>query len=424
MGVVYLFALQKESTWNVLLLVRDIIQTWISVPQLGHKIVNEISFALTVPASVMDDVVEASAGVTRADFKKGSMSIDHAWAEASYMRWWILLRRKQGNDATFFAEPSFALEQLLGEYDQLSVSVGSLKEGRRASLRLSLATVSAQVKSMHLRFARLVACYLLYKNGSKQRLATEARSFGIPFEAEQIDNPLKYSVIYLLAVVVAVYVGVYGSAVVYDLLAGGTIAAALTTQDVERIFSWMMYALSNYGLAIVVVLAVRLAMWQLGSGRQSHLLTYCWTFVVGCCVGPFGLTLAAKWNGSGAVAGLSYLEAYCNLLRWGVGPGLVAVCITWFMDRQISSDLPNIDTSMIAKRVFNSLAFALFTLVLQFPQLLTIPPTDGAWDQNKLRTVAAGVTFTIALTLALVAQFALRHPRPNNDSAIVMAPAE
>jgi hypothetical protein len=154
------------------------------------------------------------------------------------------------------------------------------------------------------------------------------------------------------------------------------------------------------------------------------LITYCWTFVVACCVGPIGLTLAAKLNSAAAVAGFSYLEAYYNLLRWGVGPGLVAVCITWFMDRQISSDLPDIDTSVIARRVFNSLVFSVFTLVLQFPQLLTIAPTTGAWDQNKLRTVAAGVTFTITLTLALVAQFGLRHSPSTSAAPIVPAPAE
>ncbi len=94
------------------------------------------------------------------------------------------------------------------------------------------------------------------------------------------------------------------------------------------------------------------------------------------------------------------------------------------MDRQLSSDLPDIDTSMIAKRVFNSLVFALFTLVLQLPQLLTIPPTDRAWDQNKLRVVAAGVTFIITLTLALVAQFGLRRSRPDKVPSPAATPAE
>ena len=424
MGVLYLFVLQKEASWNVLLMVRDVIQTWISVPQLGHKIVNEISFALNVPATAIDDVVATSAAVSHADFKKGSMSIDRAWAELSYMRWWILLHRKQGNDATFFAEPSFALDQLLEDYDQISDSVRSLKEGRRASARSGLATTSTRVKSIHLRFARLVACYLLYKNGSKQRLAAEARSFGIPFEDEHVENPLKYSIVYLLAVVVAVYVGVFGSAVTYDLFAGQTLSTALETQDVERVFSWMMYALSNYGLAIIVVLALRLAMWKFGGGRQSHLITYCWTFVVACCVGPVGLTLAAKFNHAAAVAEFSYLEAYCNLLRWGVGPGLVAVCITWFMDRQISSELPDIDTSIIARRVVVSFIFSVFTLVLQFPQLLTITANGGTWDQNKLRAVAAGVTFTLTLTLALVAQFGLPRLRRGSRISIAPVPAE
>ena len=422
MGLVYLLLLQQEAKWNVLLLIRDLIHSWISVPQLGHKIVNEISFALTVPASAIDAVIARSAGVARADFEKDRRTVDRIWAELSYMNWWIAQRQASGDDATFFGEPSFNLKELLAQYDQVSVLVSLLKSGERLPPSASTENIQAQLKEIHSKFSRLVACYLLYNNGSKQRLAAQARAFGVPFHKETIDNPLRYSIIFLLTVVVAVYVSVYGSAVLYDLFSGKGLLFA--DQDHERVFSWIAYALSNYGLAILAVLGVRLLIWEVsGACNHSYLLVYCWTFLLACLVGPFGLALAAKYNDAPQVRDLSFLVAYYNMLRWGIGPGLVAVCITYFMDRQISSELPNIDTSIVLQRIATSLAFAGFTIVLQLPQLLSIvAAADGAWNTEKLRFVAVGTTFAVTLSLALVAQFGLRPPR--GQAPLAAQPAE
>jgi hypothetical protein len=239
----------------------------------------------------------------------------------------------------------------------------------------------------------------------------------VPFNRETFDNPLRYSVIFLLTVIVAVYLSVYGSAVLYDLLSGKGLLFA--DQDVERVFSWIMYALSNYGLAILAVLGVRLAIWRVsGACNQSYLLVYCWTFVLAWLVGPLGLTLVAKYNGAAGVKDLSFGIAYYNMLRWGIGPGLVAVCITYFMDRQLSSDLPNIDTSIVLRRVVTSFALACFIIVLQLPQLLSLRAApDAAWNTDKLRVVALGATFVVTLSLALVAQFGLRPPRQHTPLA-------
>jgi hypothetical protein len=106
---------------------------------------------------------------------------------------------------------------------------------------------------------------------------------------------------------------------------------------------------------------------------------------------------------------LSYVQTFASMLQWSIGPGLVAVCITYFMDRQLSSDLPDIDTSIVVKRVVNSVLFACFTIVLQLPQLLALTPSaNTSWSAEKLRVVALGATFVVTLSLALVAQFGLR----------------
>jgi len=425
MGALYLYLLQQEANWNVLLWMRDLIQSWISVPQLGHKIVNEIQYALKVPATCLDDVVNNSAAVSKGDFGKDRRTIDRIWAELSYLRWWILERRNEGDDGTFFGEPSFTPDELLKQYRDISFSVNALKEGKALQLPATAETVHEQVKVIHRKFSRLVACYLLYQNGSKQRLALAARKFGIPFANEQFDNPLRYSIIFVLALIAAVNLGVYLSAILFDLFDGERLLFALSHQDFGRILSWTGYALSNYGFAIVLVLAVRLFAWRYMDGaRQPPLLRYCWTFVLACAAGPLGLTLALKLNGHVLVASSSYLDTYFNMLRWGVGSGLVAVCISYFMDRQLSSELPNIDTSDILRRTLNSVAFALFTIILQLPQLLAATG-EPAWSEAKLRSVAVGTTFVLTLALALVAQFGLRKPAQHEPLAIPVAtPAE
>jgi hypothetical protein len=424
MGIVYLYLLQKEASWNVLLWMRDLIQSWISVPQLGRKIVYEIQYALKVPAELLDEIMKHSVAVSKGDFAKDRKTIDRMWAELSYLRWWILERRSRGDDTTFFGEQSFSPDELLKQYDDISQSVGALKAGKLQRSRTA-ENVHEDLKPIHRKFCRLVACYLLYKNGSRQRLALGARRFGIPFTNEEFDNPLRYSIIFILTVFAAVNVGVFGSAVIFDLLDGQRLLFALSHQDFDRILNWTMYALSNYGLAIVVVLAVRLLTWSYAeSTNQSRLLTYCWTFVLACAVGPLGLSVTAKLDAHSLVNDLSPLETYYFMLRWGVGPGLVAVCISYFMDRQLSSELPNIDTSEMLRRLLNSIAFACFTIILQLPQLLAATGDPG-WTEPKLRSVAVGTTFIVTLALAVVAQFGLRKPRPDEPAAIpVSTPAE
>jgi hypothetical protein len=410
MGSVYLFLLKKEAEWNVLLMIRDLIHTWISVPQRGRKIVDEISLALTVPDQAVNNVVSSSIGVAPADFRKDRRTVDRLWAEICYMHVWIYQQQSAGDDATFFTEPSFGLDQLVGQRDKVAWLVRILKAGEALPAPNTSETIYNELRAIHLKFARLIGCYLLYRNGSRQRLASEARKFGVPFKDEHVDNPLRYSVIYLLTVSVAVYISVYGSAILYDVFAGKGLLFAFSNQDAERVFSWIMYSLSNYGLAIVAVLMVRLLIWKVTeTGSQSYLLTYCWTFLLACVMGALGLTLAAKFNGASSVDSLSYVQTFTKMLQWSIGSGLVAVCITYFMDRQLSSDLPDIDTSIVARRIVNSVIFAVFTIVLQLPPLLALDASaDASWDGNKLRCVAVGATFVVTVSLALVSQFGLR----------------
>jgi hypothetical protein len=148
--------------------------------------------------------------------------------------------------------------------------------------------------------------------------------------------------------------------------------------------------------------------------NRVYLWTYCWTALVAGLVGPLGLTIALEINQVPIASDMSFLALFATRLKWGVGPAIIAVFISYYMDRQTSSALPDIDQSRgtVAWRFGVSLALALATLVLLLPPLLSLPaPAVGDWSREKLHFVAVGTTFLIMFGLALTAQFALRKPR-------------
>lgn len=251
----------------------------------------------------------------------------------------------------------------------------------------------------------------MYRNGSSDALHAAAKTFGIELRSPPDDqNPMQYWIVYMLALAASVYLGVYASSIAYDLMTGAGLNVA---QDPQRAQSWVMYSLSNYGVAIVAVLLLRLAGPYLGfSVHQSHLITYSWTFVVAFLAGSVGLAIAVQLFGPERYQIMPLLEVFYNTLKWGFGPAVVAVYISYYLDRQIYDDLPDIDHSYatVGWRLLNCIGFAGMMVFLLLPSLLSLqaPPGD-AWDTPKLRFVATGTTFFTAFGLALAAQFALRR---------------
>jgi len=416
MGAVYLYLLTKEARWNVVLIMRDVIYRWISIPQLAGQIVAQIRFSLHVPQDAIPAVIASSSGVTEQDFRKDSSTPDRLWAETCYMKWWLTQGHDAGEDATFFLEESFGFDKLLAELEQTSRDLAAWKSGPQANL--ALAGLVDKIKDLHNRISRLVACYLIYRNGSRNELCAEARKFGLEIKNTIPEYPLRYWIVYVIVLMGAVYVGVYASAIAADLVRG---QGFNLTQRPERAVQWIMYSMSNYGLAILAILLFRSVSEYMGpTFNQSHLITYCWTFLVALFVGPFGLAMAVHFFSQSQNAALPPLVLYYSMLKWGLGPALVSVYISYYLDRQTYHDLPNIDHSVatIGWRLGNCFAFAGATLILVFPFALSLnAPPGNDWDSVKLRIVAAGTTFCLTLALALAAQFALRQgtqPSPGN----------
>lgn len=417
MVVVYLYVLTREAEWNVLLIMRDMIYRWISIPQLAVQIVAQMRFTLRVPQDAIAAVIASSAGVVEHDFRKDSNTPDRLWAETCYMKWWLTQGHDAGEDATFFTEESFGFEKLLDELRRVSRDVTCWKSG--AAGDLVLADLFEKIRDLHSRFSRLVACYLIYRNGSRHELRAEAEKFGVTIRNPAAQHPLRYWVVYALVLIATVYIGVNASAIIHDLMKHGELIIA---QDVNRTMAWIMYALSNYGLAFVVILLLRSVSEQMGIAvGQAHLITYCWTFVIAFVVGPFGLAAAVHSFGQGDWSTMSLFVVYYNMLKWGLGPALVSVYISYYLDRQVCEDLPNIDhtASTFWWRLANCLGFSALVMFLFVPLLSSLVAQPGStWETDKLRAVAFGTTFCITFGLALAAQFALRQGTPAPSAAL------
>src|SRR3981189_2111711 len=173
---------------------------------LAGQIVAQMRFSLRVPQAAIAEVIDNSEGVQEQDFRKARNTPDRLWAEICYMKWWLTQGHNAGEDATFFTEETFGFEQLLSQFEQASWAVGRWKSGAAADL--ATAQLSETVKELHNRFARLAACYLIYRNGSRKELCAAAAAFGIEVSAVAPENPLRYWIVYVIVLMASVYAGV------------------------------------------------------------------------------------------------------------------------------------------------------------------------------------------------------------------------
>jgi hypothetical protein len=340
----YLFLLKHDAEWNVLLILRRVIQGWVSIPYLANTLMTLARDALVVPKVGIGLVIDnpATPYVAADDFTKGKKSLDRAWAELSYMRAWLELQQSQGSHATFFNEPSFCWHELLDQYDKLSAQIAPLKRGQSQDQQLfeiSFTTVNA----LRTNICRLVACYLVFKNDTQEEIVAHAKEFGIRFEDTVRENPLRYAIMYLVAVALSVYFGVYLSAVLFDSWHATPLYDALRRQDSELIWRWVGLSVANTGVPICGILLAKYLGWHADPrSQQAYLASYCWIFIAAFCLAPPSLALAIKLIGSPEAAARPLLMSMGRGIRWAIGPGLLCVYIAYYLDRQCDPNLPNV----------------------------------------------------------------------------------
>src|SRR5690349_3181138 len=96
----------------------------------------------------------------------------------------------------------------------------------------------------------------------------------------------------------AVYFGVYFSAVAYDLLHGSGIATAIFDQNTEDVQRWICLAFGDYGVPILGILILRYLVWRISPVRHYPIIVaYAWVFLISAVMSTFGLTIMAELVG-------------------------------------------------------------------------------------------------------------------------------
>ncbi len=411
----FLTLLKVEARWNFLLLFRDIFYSWVSIPYLATRIIDLVKDDLVVPDQAKQSLpgLKPDWRINEADFRKNQESMDRAWAELCYLHWWISERRHVDHDTTFFSEKSFAWEKMNNEFRNLRLIVVARKEGLAAEDHDSSQTMD-EIAEHRTKLGRLIACYLVFMNSTRSDLIEAAAQLGISLEPRSSDNPLRYSAIYIVALILSVCVGVYLSAISFDAIAGAPNGHSLFDQDCRDVQTWVWMALGDYGVPIMGILALRYVVWLGNPVRGcSVLVVYAWIFLVAALLSTIGLSIMAEFFGRNGTDWSQFFHLCQREVRWSIGPALICVYINHYMDRQTDHSRPDIGESGDSPlwRVGYAMLFTVLVMLVALPFESTIRAIpNGSWEVSKLRFVAMGMILCITFSLALVAQFALKKP--------------
>lgn len=415
-AAIFVGLLKVDKEWNPIFLLRRVIHGWVSIPQIANALMVMMRDQLIVPVGARAGVAADpdSPYVAVGDFDKDRRSLDRQWAELCYIRQWLERNRAQGTHFTFFNEPSFAWTQLQSNFDAVRKLVVPLKQEQKPDDNI-MAVVAGQVTQLHAQYCRLAACFLVFKNETQKDAFHDANAFGVTIaEDPPRANPLRYTFIFAVTIILAIYLGVVASALGWDLLHHSPLDL---NQDIAT--KWMLYALANYGMPIFAALLLRYLGWRTDKSQpSSYLASYAAIFLVALCVAIACLSTAQIFLA--APDSRSLFEKMYDNVKWCFSPAVVCIYVIYHLDRQIDPLLPNVGASAqggFPERLVGCLAFACIVAAFSALPTIGIPSSNSLWSLGKLQAVILGTTFMVGLIMALACEFLLAPPAPATVAA-------
>jgi ABC-type amino acid transport substrate-binding protein len=418
-AAIFVSLLKIDKDWNPIFVLRRVVHGWVSIPQIANALMVMMRDQIIVPDGARANVASNpdTPYVTVGDFDKDRRSLDRHWAELCYIRLWLEHHRAQGSHFTFFNEPSFAWEQLQADYVNARYLIAPLKRGDVTDANI-FADVAGKVDSLRRQYCRLAACFLVFKNETQKDAFRDAKQFGVMITLDAPRaNPLRYTGIFVVGIIMAIYFGVSLSAMAWDLLHHNPV-----TLDPSIATKWMIYALANYGMPIIAVLLLRYLGWRSDRSQpNSYLASYATIFLVALCVAATCLTIAQIVIAqvvAGNVAMDGFGQALYKNINWAISPAVVSIYVIYHVDRQIDPLLPDIGSFehwRLPQRLMSCLFFGFLVTGFSVLPTLSISVSRSSWPVGKLQIVIIGTTFIVGLTMALVGEFLLVAPTPASD---------
>jgi hypothetical protein len=432
LGVVVLVTLLRiEHEWNPLFALRRLVWGWVYIPALANQITAAASDALMVPEEKRWAVASDPGNhVDIGDFDKERRSVDRIWAELCYVRLWLRRNLEQGSHLTFFNEPSFAWRTLESDFAVMREKIAPLRQALKEESPFGhefFESTAEKVETLRRKYCRLAASFIVFNNETKKATIVAANELGASLARIEIRaNPIRYAVLFIVAILISIYLGVWLSATMWDLSHRVATTGSVFNQDADIATRWVYYGVATFGTPIVVVLLLRYLGWNYDAAQPtSYLTSYAAMFVVALCVSVASLAMLTEF-----VSPISppFVELVFRDFKWGWSPALICVYVLYHVDRQIDPLLPDIGTvggGRIAPRLFACLSFAaLVTLLSLWPATTLSVGPGSAWPIEKLQTVVVGMIFTIAFSMAVVSHFCLRKaakPRTEPDLGVAVS---
>jgi hypothetical protein len=252
LAVVALAAFLKiEREWNPLFALRRVVWGWVSIPELANHIMSAALSGLVVPPNERENIArEPGNHVDSGDFDKDRQSVDRNWAELCYLRLWLTRNREAGSHFTFFNEPSLGWHDLENDYKKMRDQIAPLQalrpdSGFGAEIFAETAT---KIEKLRRRYCRLAACFIVFKTDTKKAAVRDAERFGATFAGpiEARRNPMRYVVLFVVAILISINLGVWLSATMWDLThpaAAASAAASALDKDANITTRWSLGSL-------------------------------------------------------------------------------------------------------------------------------------------------------------------------------------
>jgi hypothetical protein len=416
----FLYVIRTSFKGNIIFSFRSLVYDWIAVPIACQHASDQLLANLQVAAPERQTLANVQRlHIDLPDFEQPAGPIKKQWAELAYMNRWVREQRAQNQTAYVFLSKTFDFDQLHREFLALRELTRAVKTGPQDDE--AIAAALDLLKDLRAKHARYVACIIMSISTDRVDFYNRCSEVGINPGLLTVENPLRYSLQFVIALLVTIVLGPYLFAVGYELSQNRGLVA-FTDQNFIYLGNWLLLGFAIYFLPIFVVLLVRYISWLKSPVRQQVSLTiYASTFLGVLFLSLLGATLTTLFLRHGLPANWTrayFIDAAWRNAPWTIPPALTAVYINSYLDRQADPSKKDIDQrrGTVIPRLLMALAYTAGVALLAMVIVSYQQVSEQLWPRPEARLIVVGTTALVNLLLCLVAQFGLKKPEQVPDT--------
>ena len=399
-GIAFFLLMQIDKAWNPLYYTWRTIAAVVSIPRKARHIATAVQSRLQVPEAWRGRLID-NHNIQPEWFEMSRAALERKWAEIAYMREWLSEQHRQ-TGGLFFTEQSIGYAEIAENPDgeffiARKLYISALDDGGR-----DLYALSGQIGKLHQSFSRLVACYVIYQNGTEDMLWDQLESFGVTPDRIILTRPMAF-LYYVVATGASVFIGLFGSWTIYDLAVGGDFSDIGLSSDFRV---WTAYSVGMYCIPILVVILIRYFCERVDSWVHGwHPDFYVIALLIGMAVSGGVVTLGLKYwppPASPVLAGATLLQIYKANFLWTIAPGIMTAFVAYRMDagtfRDNDGDLDVLKTLQWA--LIAAIAISVVVGLVIYAEWATIVKFRP--HPEKFAITAMATVFMIGLSLGVV----------------------